>query len=299
MGKVGAGLACDAREIHECEDFLHPGQGLFLTLPLPAEEDAHESDIGAEMAAGENVLGDREFVEQGRRLEGAHEAQGGDGMSRHARDVPPGVDDAPLRRPVEPGDHVEGRGLSGAVGPDESMNRPLLHGEGEIVDRRQAAESPCQALDVQHGSRAPGRGCRRLRSCSVPGMSVGGSSTSVQSRTISHTTRIIKWPTPHGSGHNATRRRAGTRPQTPMSGSAWIRVLTRPSHLQIAADDRDWMKWTPGTILRASRRSLVMNRSTPATDAQASRTSSPAGMLCGMPISTGLAYTVFTVHRPV
>ena len=41
-------------------------------------------------------------------------------------------------------------------------------------------------------------------------------------------------------------------------------------HGQSAATASDWMKWMPGTTWRLRRWSLVMNRSTPAADAQAS-----------------------------
>ena len=198
MREVRARLAGNSVEPHEREDLLHPGQGLLLALPLPAEEDAREPDPCTEMAAGENILGDGEFVEQGRRLERANEAQRGNGMGRHARDVAPGVDHASTRRPVEAGDHVEGRGLAGAVRSDEPVDRTLLHVEGEVVDRRQAAESPRQSLDVQHdrppphGPPLPRMGCRRSLSFGAPGMSAGGS-LHCPGRTIPHANHVIKW----------------------------------------------------------------------------------------------------------
>ena len=56
-------------------------------------------------------------------------------------------------------------------------------------------------------------------------------------------------------------------------------VLLPQARVQSSAVASDWMKWTPGTTFRLSRWSLVMNRSTPATEAQASWTASGGRMV--------------------
>ena len=55
-------------------------------------------------------------------------------------------------------------------------------------------------------------------------------------------------------------------------------VFLPQARVQSTAVASDWMKWTPGTTFRLSRWSLVMNRSTPATEAQASWTASGGRM---------------------
>src|SRR5262249_28716861 len=52
---------------------------------------------------------------------------------------------------------VEHRRLAGAVGPDQGMDRPLLHIHGKAVERAQAAEADGEVADREE--RAHGATC--------------------------------------------------------------------------------------------------------------------------------------------
>ena len=58
---------------------------------------------------------------------------------------------------VEAGDHVEERGLAGAVGPDQRGDRALLDVEGGAVHGQDAAEALDELIDLED------RRDRRLR----------------------------------------------------------------------------------------------------------------------------------------
>jgi hypothetical protein len=54
-------------------------------------------------------------------------------------------------RAVDARDHVEQRGLAGAVRPDDRDDSPGFTREADIVDGLQAAEADAQAFDGQQG----------------------------------------------------------------------------------------------------------------------------------------------------
>jgi hypothetical protein len=101
------------------------------------------------MAADQHVVEHRQLLEQGRLLEGAHEAERGDAAGAQARDVP-SLEQHPSRRGrVEAADDVEGGGLAGAVRTDQAADLAPLDREREIVDRAEAAKPPAQPLDLE------------------------------------------------------------------------------------------------------------------------------------------------------
>jgi hypothetical protein len=84
-------------------------------------------------------------------------------------------------RADQPEQHPQGRGLAGAVGPEQPGDGTLGHAEAEIVDREQAAEAFGETVDLdgchgrssskggieKDGKDAPGR--RRRSRGSIPG----------------------------------------------------------------------------------------------------------------------------------
>ena len=72
----------------------------------------------------------------------------------HDRLRPQAVQRAPAKRhaafvrPQKAGDHVEDRGLAGAVRPDQAGDAPLLDGEAAIPQRVQAAETVIEPRDL-------------------------------------------------------------------------------------------------------------------------------------------------------
>jgi hypothetical protein len=73
--------------------------------------------------------------------------------------------DGPLVRPQETGDHVEDRGLAGAVGSDQAADLAAFDRERALVERPQAAETLGNSADLEiarHGySLLPAMPCGR------------------------------------------------------------------------------------------------------------------------------------------
>src|SRR5205085_1103799 len=114
-------------------------------------------------------------------------------------------------RVVDAGDHVEERGLSGAVRPDEADDRALRDREVDAADRDEAAEPLGDVLgveDVRH-RRSPSS---VPRSSSAPGRSpiapsISGdsttSSTSSPSSSATWSSRRLRWLGNRPSGRNS------------------------------------------------------------------------------------------------
>jgi hypothetical protein len=89
------------------------------------------------------------ILEQFDVLEGAGDAELGDAERGLLGDVLI-LEENPARgRLVDPRDQIEDRALAGPVGADDLENLALLHGEGDRVDRFQAAEMQRQVLGAE------------------------------------------------------------------------------------------------------------------------------------------------------
>ena len=106
----------------------------------PIEHAAQYARAHAHMAAEHQVVEHREPAEQGDVLERARHAEGCDLARPPARDVAAFEHDAPFVRLVEAGDHVEQRGLAGAVGADDRDDAALGDVDRHAVDGGDAAE---------------------------------------------------------------------------------------------------------------------------------------------------------------
>ena len=73
--------------------------------------------------------------------------------------------DPPAGRLVQPGEHVEERGLAGAVGPDDRDDRATRDVERDVGPRPPARRTPCvTSRRCMIGDRAPARGPATRRS---------------------------------------------------------------------------------------------------------------------------------------
>ena len=81
------------------------------------------------------------------------------------------LDRAGVARQVA-GQQVEERGLAGAVGADDEAPLPRLNAQGNIRDRRQAAEGLLQVLDT-----------KRFHNLFVPGTTPSGMNTTMNTKT--------------------------------------------------------------------------------------------------------------------
>jgi hypothetical protein len=103
----------------------------------------------AELAAEHQVVEDREVLEQLDVLEGPRHPEGGDPVRRHPDDLRAPEAHGPLLRPVHARQHVEDRGLPGAVRPDDREQLARPDGERDAVDRGHAGERQPDVAEVE------------------------------------------------------------------------------------------------------------------------------------------------------
>ena len=119
----------------------------------------HEvADVGpavARVGRGAQVVEHGRVLEQLERLERARQPDAGALRRGHAveRDAVE-VDVAGAAR-REPGDGVDGRGLAGAVGPDQPGDLARPHGQRQVVDRGDAAVAHGEVVHLEHLRRDP------------------------------------------------------------------------------------------------------------------------------------------------
>src|SRR6185437_17142665 len=124
------------------------------------------------MSADQHVLERRHAGKDARRLEGAQQAEPGNGARRAADQRGAEKGDIAAIDRKEIGDEVEERRLAGPVGADERGQAAFRNGEGDIVDGAQAAEGLAQPANLQgrRAHRPPPSARRRI---SVPKMPSG------------------------------------------------------------------------------------------------------------------------------
>ena len=103
--------------------------------------------------AHQHVLEARHRREQADVLERAPDAEVRDRVRRQAGDVAAVEQDLAGRRRVDARQHVEERGLAGAVGADQADDRPARDDEVDVVARHQAAELLAHAPSPRAGCR--------------------------------------------------------------------------------------------------------------------------------------------------
>ena len=121
-----------------------------------------------------DVVGDRELLDRLLGLERAPQAPARAPVVRPWRSrSSPNACTLPLGGPHEAAQHVEERGLAGAVGPDQPA-RARVEGDRHAVEWRDAAEAHGQVGDLDHrallrAARAPGDESRRAAVPGAPG----------------------------------------------------------------------------------------------------------------------------------
>jgi hypothetical protein len=141
------------REVGEVE----PGQKIEAVLaqrPLLAgraepQHRAAEPDLAHVVGAGHHVFEDGERREERHVLERAGQPPARDLVRGHREEVAPVEPHGAVARLVEPAEHVEERGLAGAVRPDERTDRAGLDVEGELVEGDDTAEAHPHVVDGQ------------------------------------------------------------------------------------------------------------------------------------------------------
>ena len=121
------------------------------------------------MGADQDVVHDAEIAKHATELERARDTFGGQPLRRETRDVLTFEANRPGVRQVKPGHQIEQRRLAGPVRADDADQ--FAFGEIEIdgVDGGEAAETPRQTAQGQHGRAhhiVPNRPCGLNRTSS-------------------------------------------------------------------------------------------------------------------------------------
>ena len=142
VGERGGRLLAQVLQLQELDDLLAGGAmaDLLALRQAPIEHAAEHARAHAHVAAEHQVVEHGEAAEQGDVLERARHAERRDLARRPARDVAALEHDAAGIRLVEAGDHVEQRGLAGAVGADDREDAALGDVDRHAVDGGDAAE---------------------------------------------------------------------------------------------------------------------------------------------------------------
>src|SRR2546428_124849 len=166
-------IAGDSREIRgqteQLGDLLDFGVDRLLFAPRRGQREPRgdESRPGRRGCADDQVVAHRHGREQPHVLERARDAERGDAVHRHTRDVARPELHAALDRVVDSRQHVDERGLARAVRADQPHHLALRDAQGHLVERAQAAELHRHLLDRQKRSRAR----RRHRLITIPAFS--------------------------------------------------------------------------------------------------------------------------------
>ena len=102
-----------------------------------------------------HVLGHRQRRKQADVLKGAGDALLRDAVGLQPRDVLCVQRDHAAGGLVDPRDHVEGGGLTRAVGADQGHDLPVADTHAQVVDRNQAAELHRRLIDLQYRAHHP------------------------------------------------------------------------------------------------------------------------------------------------
>ncbi len=156
----------DMLDLEEIDDLLASpsvldllGERRPVAQRLPEEPAPH-----LEAAAGHDVFERRHALEQRHVLEGARDPLLGRLVRLHARACAAPVGDPAVLRMIEAIDHVEHRGLAGAVRADDGADLALADVERHVGNRAHAAERQRHVLDreqdvvvrLDHAARASG-----------------------------------------------------------------------------------------------------------------------------------------------
>ena len=114
----------DVLDLEEFNDVLDPLAGLDLLAPGAAEEDHGIEHVGTQMGvpAGQDVLDHGAVLEQRQVLKGAPDPDSGKARGGDGCEVDTVEQDAAPGWPQHAGDHVEQRGLAGAVRADDAAD---------------------------------------------------------------------------------------------------------------------------------------------------------------------------------
>src|SRR3954471_10145334 len=149
--ELGREAAADVGQPAQLE---RPVDGVARVLADRQQEVAQRGQHPHALAGDEQVLLDRQVVEQLDRLERAHEPAPRSHVRAQAGDVVSVERDAAARGRVIAGERVDRRRLAGAVGADQADDLARGHLQVDVVDRGDPAVGDAQGVDVQQCAQA-------------------------------------------------------------------------------------------------------------------------------------------------
>src|SRR5581483_1117637 len=179
----------------------HEGEGvqrrllhlrLLAAAALEVEARADEARMRLAVEPGHHVLEHRHAAEELRGLEGAAQAQTGDGAGLAADHGGAVEDDVALLRAVDAADDVEQRGLAGAVGADQAADLAAPHLQVDAFEHLHAAEADVKIAHGEDGGAH--RSATLAGACAWAGAAsgrVGGGWTSRSGSSHPRTWRLI------------------------------------------------------------------------------------------------------------
>src|SRR5690606_20513629 len=130
-----------------------PVRQLFRPRARPEKEMRQHAGAAMRMAAEHHVVEHGRHVEEFDVLEGARDAEAGNAVRRHLRDVLALEADTAGCRLIDAAYEVEDRRLAGAVRTDDREDLALVDAEADAVDGLDAAEMHGQVFDFQQRHR--------------------------------------------------------------------------------------------------------------------------------------------------
>jgi len=131
-------------------------------VPAIVQAELHQDvgRVGARIGKGRPAVQgtDRDILQHAQPLERLHDLEGAadtgvaDEVGPQPRDLPSVEAHAAGVGPVDAGDHVEDRGLAGAVGSDQGVDGTGRHVEGDVVHGAQAAEALADPVEFEPGA---------------------------------------------------------------------------------------------------------------------------------------------------
>src|SRR6202043_4264917 len=143
----------DLLDLEEFNNLLDPPPCLDLFLSGSTEEQHGIEYGGAQMGmpAGQDIFHGRAVLEQRQVLEGAADADGGKARRRHPAEIDAAEQNAAAPWPQHTADHVEERGLAGAVGPDDAADLARRDLQADLGNGFEAAEILAEVFNRKQG----------------------------------------------------------------------------------------------------------------------------------------------------
>src|SRR5690348_14622067 len=149
-------LVAIALELDELQDALDRLALRALSAARRGQEERLGDEAGSEprMPADEQVVEHAQVRQQLAVLEGARDAEAGDGVGLCAGNALAAEENVSARRPIDPADAVQHAGLARAVRTDERQELARFERERDALEHLQAAEREMQLaqLELSHTS---------------------------------------------------------------------------------------------------------------------------------------------------